>query len=204
MCHGSVSCVRTEGAPPPTRRLADVLVAAIREATAAELAERGYAGVTFEGVARRARTSKPVLYRRYRSRAHLVADALTALLLADPPVTTTGTLRGDLVATLLPQTELARRIGGENFRALLGEADDTLVSESVALNIGRVVDAVRTAIGAAVARGELGPGTIPDRAILAPVILLRTTMMWSSTPPATEVERVVDDVALPLFRQLAG
>jgi AcrR family transcriptional regulator len=40
-------------------------MSAIRAATRAELADYGYAGVTFEGVARRAQTSKPVLYRRY-------------------------------------------------------------------------------------------------------------------------------------------
>ena len=44
-----------------SRRRADDLLAAIDHATRAELEDRGYQGVTFDGVARRARTSKPVL-----------------------------------------------------------------------------------------------------------------------------------------------
>ncbi len=62
-----------------TRRRDETLISAIRDATYAELEEHGYSGVTFEGVASRAKTSKPVLYRRYRSRAHMVTDALPTL-----------------------------------------------------------------------------------------------------------------------------
>jgi AcrR family transcriptional regulator len=85
--------------PNATRRRNDKLMAAIHEATRAQLAERGYAGVTFEGVARRARTSRSVLYRRYRSRAQMVADALGALRW-QPDWMTTGTLRQDLLLIL--------------------------------------------------------------------------------------------------------
>ncbi|MFD0478308.1 TetR/AcrR family transcriptional regulator [Nonomuraea thailandensis] len=45
---------------------------AILEAAYGELLDRGYAGVTYDGVARRAETSKPVLYRRYPTRASLI------------------------------------------------------------------------------------------------------------------------------------
>jgi hypothetical protein len=58
--------------PNATRRRNDKLMAAIHEATRAQLAERGYAGVTFEGVARRARTSRSVLYRRAPERLRAI------------------------------------------------------------------------------------------------------------------------------------
>ena len=51
-------------------------MSAIRDATYAELKEHGYSGVTFEGVARRAKTSKPVLYRRWADRRALLRDVV--------------------------------------------------------------------------------------------------------------------------------
>lgn len=58
------------------------------------LVEVGYAGLTTEAVAARARVSKGALYRRYRSKAQLVfASAIHATTLR--PVNT-GSLRGDL------------------------------------------------------------------------------------------------------------
>ena len=42
------------------------------------LVERGYEGITFEEVARRAKASKPTLYRRWKSKRDLVVAALQA------------------------------------------------------------------------------------------------------------------------------
>ena len=58
------------------RRRGDALYAAIFEATLAELTAVGYAELKMEHVASRARASKGSLYRRWSSRAELVADAV--------------------------------------------------------------------------------------------------------------------------------
>ena len=47
-----------------TRRSGEELREAILDAVLCELFDRGYAGLTFDGVAHRAHTSKPVIYRR--------------------------------------------------------------------------------------------------------------------------------------------
>src|SRR5437660_1497229 len=106
-----------------TRRRADSLVDAIRAATRAELTERGYAGVTFEGVARRARTSKPVLYRRYRSRAHLVFDAIGPVIMVQSQGIATKSLRDDLLTLLRRVTAQLQAYGTDTIRNLIGEAD---------------------------------------------------------------------------------
>src|SRR3954462_3227974 len=62
-------------APRGRRRDPDI-DAAIRAAAAALLAEVGYANLTMEAVAARAKVSKPTLYLRYPSRAVLVFDAI--------------------------------------------------------------------------------------------------------------------------------
>ena len=71
----------------------------IRAAVAAELAERGWRGVSVERVAERAGVARTTLYRRYGS-----AHGLLLLLMGDiyeqVPVADTGTLRGDLIALM--------------------------------------------------------------------------------------------------------
>ena len=64
------------------RRRGEVLDAAIRDAVLELLAEHGPAGVTMEAVASAARTSKPVLYRRWPDRASLLRDTLLGIAMA--------------------------------------------------------------------------------------------------------------------------
>ncbi|MGV9771248.1 TetR/AcrR family transcriptional regulator [Streptosporangium sp. NPDC003464] len=69
---------------------------AVRGATLAELAEKGYEGLTVEGVALRAGVHKTTVYRRWGSVEGLAADALD-LAGGEPwPVPDTGTIEGDL------------------------------------------------------------------------------------------------------------
>src|SRR5215469_11036902 len=84
-----------------TRRRGAMLERAILDSAWAELAAVGYARFTMDGVAARAATSKPVLYRRWPNRAKLVLAALRRVvtpLVEDVP--DTGDLRGDLLALL--------------------------------------------------------------------------------------------------------
>ena len=86
--------VNTAATAPTTRRRGSALEAAIFAAVWAELADNGYMGLTIAGVAVRAGTSKPVLYRRWPNRARLVYAALanSHRTIVSPD---TGSLRGD-------------------------------------------------------------------------------------------------------------
>ena len=57
---------RPDPAPEParSRRRGDDLIRAIHAAALAEVADVGFAGLTMEGIARRAETAKTSLYRR--------------------------------------------------------------------------------------------------------------------------------------------
>ena len=59
-----------------TRRRGAELEEALLEAAWQELEERGYAGLTMENVATRAGTSRPVIARRWRSKAELTIATL--------------------------------------------------------------------------------------------------------------------------------
>lgn len=91
-------------APARTRRrapagaavLREDVTEAIREAVFEELAAVGYARTSIEGVARRAGVGKTAVYRRWRSKLHLVLDLVSAIAVQGLPAPDTGTLEGDL------------------------------------------------------------------------------------------------------------
>lgn len=187
-----------------TRRRAEVLRAAIRDAIAAELAEHGYAGVTFEGVARRAQTSKPVLYRRYPSRAHMVVDSLASQAFAEEPIDTTGSLREDLTLVMMTVVARVRAVGLDTYRAVLGEADDELVDEMIALTSQFARETVGGFLAQARHRGEIGPYPIPDRALMTPIALLRHDLFIARTAvDAAAIAEILDEVFLPLVHTLS-
>lgn len=59
--------------------------AAILEAALDELAERGFGALTMDGVATRAGVARSTLYRQWRDRTSLVADAMEHLNVQPPP-----------------------------------------------------------------------------------------------------------------------
>lgn len=73
----------------------------VYEAVLDVFAEAGWAGLTFEAVARRASVGKAALYRRWAGREELLVDVLSALTAPTAPIDT-GSTRGDLL-------ELARQ-----------------------------------------------------------------------------------------------
>jgi AcrR family transcriptional regulator len=150
--------------------------AAVLAATLAELAERGSAALTVDGVARRAGVHKTTVYRRWKDRESLVVDALTDHIAVEVPVPDTGTVEADL-------RELARAIvrwltspGGQ--AVLAAVLSDTLRAPEIDEvkrrffedRFGRAEPVVTRAI----ARGELPPGTDPVelvKALIAPIYL---------------------------------
>ncbi|MET3811474.1 TetR/AcrR family transcriptional regulator [Arthrobacter sp. UYEF3] len=71
------------------------------------LAESGYERMTIDMVATRAKAGKATLYRRWASKAELVIDAVACMKNADidmAKLPDTGTLRGDLLASIKPHS----------------------------------------------------------------------------------------------------
>jgi AcrR family transcriptional regulator len=69
--------------------------AAVLSATVELLAETGYPGLLVSAIAERAATSKPAIYRRWPSKAHLVHEAVFPIGAATA-IPDTGSLREDL------------------------------------------------------------------------------------------------------------
>lgn len=80
---------------------------AILDAATDVLGEVGYAGLTMDMVAVRARAGKATVYRRWSSKEELVLDVVDRLKRSqvDPgSLPDTGTIRGDLIALFKPQS----------------------------------------------------------------------------------------------------
>lgn len=152
--------------PRPGGRSARV-VADVHAATLALLAEVGYESLQLSDVAKRAQVNKTTVYRRWPTKAALVADLLTNFTRAAVATPDTGSLQGDLEQLLRDVvTALANRAVRAVLYGTLTGADD---SEDVRCAQARFWEERFRLSGAivdrAVTRGEIPPGTDP-RALL--------------------------------------
>lgn len=178
-----------------TRRRGAALEADLLDAAWAELAAVGYAKLTMEGVAARARTGKQVLYRRWSNRAELVIAAMRHRTgsIADR-VPDTGSLRGDVLEVLRAGARRQWEIGPDTLHGLLAEARD--VDPSF---FGIMRGVLRTLVERAAERGEIPTAELPRRVLTLPADLLRHEILLSREQVTDEtLTEIVDDVFLPL------
>ena len=94
--------------------------AAVFEAAATLLAERGYEAVTMTDIAQRAGMAATSLYRRWGDVRALMMEVAVEKLMRERPLPDTGSLRGDLLAWARPiAASLASREGSSFFRAVI-------------------------------------------------------------------------------------
>lgn len=114
---------KQEQETPRAGRPRDPLVdRSILHATLRVLTDRGYAGTSIEQVAVAAGVGKTAIYRRYASKAELIAAALGSLQAALGPLPDTGSAHGDMVEMLFKaHVAFARGPGFSMLGALLVE-----------------------------------------------------------------------------------
>jgi AcrR family transcriptional regulator len=188
------------------RRHGEELQAALLEAVWDELVERGFAKLTMESVAIRARTGIAVLYRRWANKDQLVLAAIEHHRNANPvAVPDTGALRGDLLAQLTAVSEaLAGFFAIAAAAAFSGLLADTGLTPTQARD--KVMDAqqlprVRIIYQRAHDRGEIDLERIPSAVLAMPFDLVRHDMLMDLKPlrPA-RIQSIVDELFLPLVR----
>jgi AcrR family transcriptional regulator len=174
------------------------------EVTLALLAEVGYESMSMDEIARRAHASKATIYRRWPSKADLVAAAILGHkigALKPPPA---ETLRDDLVAELgcLCQESTAARALAQALLTAL--RTDPYLAELIRHQSGSVMQQdVAAIVARAVERGELPAKcercifTVADVA----QALIGTRLLFSGKPLDSQfIEYTVDNVLLPLLR----
>jgi AcrR family transcriptional regulator len=136
--------------------------AAVLDATRTLLLEVGYQALTFALIAERAGSSRPALYRRWASRAHVVHDAVFTR--GAEQLVATGSFATDL-RQIVRRTlrSYARPEARAALPGLLAELSDPALRRSVIDPLQQPVRArFAELVAAAQARGEVRPGVDPD------------------------------------------
>jgi AcrR family transcriptional regulator len=184
------------------RRRGTELESAILDAAWEQLTAEGYEHFTVDTVAARARTSKPVLYRRWKTREDLLRAAVRHRGAADPPaIPDTGTLRGDLLA-LLACANTDRNPMAALVSSMLGSyynRTGPTPAELREMFLGQRGSAVEQVLNRAVERGEADQDRLTPRIIDLPFDLFRHEMMMTLKPvPDHVLRQIVDDIFIPL------
>ncbi|MET9105371.1 TetR/AcrR family transcriptional regulator [Streptomyces zhihengii] len=190
--------------PVRKRRRGAELESALLDAAWDELIACGFEGLTYEAVAARAGTSRPVLYRRWPTKRDLVLAAMArrAPSVPDEPPDT-GTLRDDVIALL--RFVVRQMLDLAPVRQVLAAevgVDTELSAYLASRNRGPGDDWMRTVLDRAAHRGEIDPAaSLPDRLVTLPVVLvLHELLMARRTPSDSDLEEIVDLLFLPLVK----
>jgi AcrR family transcriptional regulator len=141
---------------------------AIRGAVFEELAAVGYARMSIEGIARRAGVGKTAVYRRWRSKLHLVLDLVSAIAVQGLPAPDTGSLEGDLLLLYqLTSRALRHPVAGQIIPDLQAEAArNPEIADALQKALREGQQGVASGIvRAAAARGELSADLDEDQAL---------------------------------------
>jgi AcrR family transcriptional regulator len=177
---------------------------AILDAAWAGLVERGYPGLTLEGVAKRAGTSRPVLYRRWPSRTALATAALGRHIAQNPIVVPDlGSVRDEICLLLRRMSDRARpdmiRLVFDMQRDLADEHSN--LADMRAHLRAQIVepDVMQTILGRAIDRGEIAAARLTPRIVSLPTDLARHEVLMTFEPLSDDaINEIVDQVFLPL------
>jgi AcrR family transcriptional regulator len=160
--------------------------AAVFAATLAELAAVPYDEVSIETIAARAGVHKTTVYRRWRTKADLVSQALAAAAQAMIEVPDTGTLAADLRALARSvQATLASPRGAATTRSVLAGAAASAEIRGVMADFWAArLSAIAVIVDRATARGELPAGTEPGPVMNALAAPLYYRLLVAAEPPA--------------------
>jgi AcrR family transcriptional regulator len=187
---------------PRQRRRGEELEAALLEAAWDELVAVGFAKLTMESVAARARTGVAVLYRRWPRKDDLVVAAMSHYGATHPvDIPDTGSLRGDMLAFLANISD-----GRVGFTAIVSSVFAGLLADS-----GLTPAEVRNQILAdrplwsdevfrrAHERGEIDLDRLPPAVLTMPFDMVRHDILMTMKPlPPERITSIVDDLFLPL------
>ena len=196
------------GQLPRQRRRGGELEAALLDAAWEELVEVGFARLTMESVAARARTGVAVLYRRWPGKDALTMAAIAHYGAKHPvEIPDTGSLRGDMLALL----------GGVNDTRYSFTVVVTAAFSGLLTSTGLTPAEVRARLlgdrpmwsdqifRRAHERGEMDLDKTPAAVLAMPFDLMRHDLLMTlKRVPAERLASIVDELFLPLVAAYRG
>ena len=188
-----------------TRRRGPELEDALLTAAWELLQSGGYAALTYDAVADRAGTSKPVLYRRWPTKADLVLATMqhSGLFAARQNLPDTGALRSDVIEALHRFNDTRADFVTLISVYMANITADTGISPAEMRDrvLGGRTQGGRLFLDRAVARGEIPARDWPDSIITLPFDLFRHDLILTlKRVPEKRILEIVDEVWLPLVR----
>ena len=183
------------------RRRGAELDSAIQAAVLELLAEHGPEAVTMDAVAAAARTSKPVLYRRWPDRRALLRDTLLTVASTSFPRPDTGSLRGDLLEVLRAWAQLFTGGSGPLMRSVITAVmtDPELEATFRADVLGMRKDEMSALIRRGIERGEVR-ADVPVELVreLGQSVLWHRLLITGHPIDDALVTQLVDEVLIPV------
>lgn len=141
----------------------DGVVQRVLEATVNELAASGYRAFRMDAVSLDAAVNKTTIYRRWPTRAALVAAAVVWMrrFVHDVPLPDTGSVVDDLVQAFQRRVSFKERVEGQAWARLLAEKHEPDVAALIADSVRERSDEWDDLIARAIKRRELPKGTDP-------------------------------------------
>ncbi|MER5488452.1 TetR/AcrR family transcriptional regulator [Streptomyces sp. NPDC002812] len=192
-------------AAAPGRRRGPELERAILDAVLEQLSTDGWNALTMEGVASGAQTGKAALYRRWPSKADLVAEALRTRLPPLGRIPDLGSAREDLYAVCVRMRDVMRSRAGQALRTVLHECDHIHAERFRDLVRAGLYEPAHGLIGELVrrgiARGDVRPdATGPLLVEVIPALMMYRAKVCGSEWVDAEIAEMIDGVMVPLLR----
>lgn len=176
---------------------------AIESAAIELLREVGYERLSIEGVAHRACVSKSTIYRRWKNKAELIADAVHHYAFCKMPIFDTGSLRGDLIAVISEKVRTMQSADGQLFAGLMAATrTDSDLADLMLSSMSEGAGSVHAAIfERAMARGEIPPtADIQTVLELTPAVITFRLFMSRQHVDKKFIEHFVDNVLWPVLQ----
>ncbi|MEY9928247.1 AcrR family transcriptional regulator [Catenulispora sp. GP43] len=176
---------------------------AILGATLELLAETGYEALRLDAVASRAKASKATLYRHWPGKAELVVDAIQCYEQDDlSKDADTGTLRGDILATLTGIRDLLTGDLGQLMAGLMAalQKDPDLAAAVRSSMVEDKQQVTQGMLARAIARGELpadtDPTVFPE---IAPAVMFMRIFVNGQPVDDPFLIHLTDNILIPLM-----
>lgn len=199
-----LQCMGVGSKSPVRRRRGQQLEAELLHTAWRELVEVGFAKLTMESVAARARTGVAVLYRRWANKNELVLSAIQSYQSKHPiDLPDTGSLRGDLLAALtgMGKTRAAffTTVTATAASGLLADTGLTPAQMRDKVMGDQRLSRVRSIYQRAHDRGEIDLASIPAAVLALPFDLVRhDLLMESKALKPARIQAILDEIFLPL------
>jgi AcrR family transcriptional regulator len=182
------------------RRRGGILEGAILDAAWGELLDHGYTRFTIDAVAKRANTSRPVLNRRWHTRAELAVAAIGNYNKNNPiEVPDLGNVRTELILLLQKLVDRGARTMTKVVLTMNDYFKETNSSIEDLRQIMVCKDEFQEVLERGFARGELDRSRMTPRIASLPLDLIRhEVIMTRKAVSSTVIVEIVDKIFLPL------